>query len=513
MNKLISNEWMKLFSRKRVIVMVVLALLSGLVSMAVLKVSDNQTHVRWQESYQEEIDFYNRQIASFPEFDAQEWENETSYRADLMRWNNQIQKYQFYLDNQIPNWDWRLEVLEQYFNNLLLMDCVRAGWNTDDLNRYFGYSTDIDLTQVEAQNESLMVYVLNNDYLTYNKEQLQAAEEQLRTLQEMPWVENADKTIALAENDVQMWESYVQYNAAPYARDNWMSVAIQRIHHNQEVYIENSHLSPEDPMRDEEHAEKLQSILDSAQAAVAKDRFALENHVASYDIEMDVYTEHSTYIDFLDLSVWSSLVLVLLGIVLAAFLVASEYRYDTIKQLVIYPYKRSKILAAKFRSVELLLLMMCIVLLGINLLIGFLLFPKQGSMPIFTTYFNGNVLWMPYIVFILVKYLLVLLQAWVMVSMAVMLAVITRSSSISMAISLGAYLFLRSLLNMVYTTLSAPGFLKYMLFGNLDLTQYLTNTAEVPYAPWWVSLLVIVCWWFAMRRIAYAVFKRREIRE
>ena len=53
MNKLISNEWMKLFSRKRVIVMVVLALLSGLVSMAVLKVSDNQTHVRWQESYQE----------------------------------------------------------------------------------------------------------------------------------------------------------------------------------------------------------------------------------------------------------------------------------------------------------------------------------------------------------------------------------------------------------------------------------------------------------------------------
>ena len=157
--------------------------------------------------------------------------------------------------------------------------------------------------------------------------------------------------------------------------------------------------------------------------------------------------------------------------------------------------------------------MMCIVLFGINLLIGFLLFPKQGSMPIFTTYFNGNVLWMPYIVFILVKYLLVLLQAWVMVSMAVMLAVITRSSSISMAISLGAYLFLRSLLNMVYTTLSAPGFLKYMLFGNLDLTQYLTNTAEVPYAPWWVSLLVIVCWWFAMRRIAYAVFKRREIRE
>ena len=67
-------------------------------------------------------------------------------------------------------------------------------------------------------------------------------------------------------------------------------------------------------MRDEEHAEELQSILDSAQAAVAKDRFALENHVASYDIEMEVYTEHSTYIDFLDLSVWSSLILVLLGL-------------------------------------------------------------------------------------------------------------------------------------------------------------------------------------------------------
>ena len=392
MNKLILNEWIKLFAQKGVVVLLELTLLSSLISVAVLEISDHNNRISWQETCQEEIDMYNRQLARYPAFDAEEWENEMSYKADLMKWNNQIQKYQFYLSNQIPTWDWRISILERYFNNLLLLDCVRSGeWTSDDLSKYFGFASDLDLLQIEAENDSLMVYVLNNDYKTYNQDQLQKAEQHLLELQEMAWLEDEEKTLALAENDAAMWERYVQYGVAPYAEDDWVSVAILHIHEHQEKYINYTHLSPEDPMMEKENAEERQSILDYCQAAVAKDQFALDNHVVSYDIQKDVYVENSTYVHYMDISIWSSNALVLLGIILITIVIANEYRYDTIKQLVIYPYKRGKILAAKSHAVGLLLVILCLMLFGINLLLGFTLYPSDQPMPIFTTYFNGTV--------------------------------------------------------------------------------------------------------------------------
>lgn len=513
MSKLILNEWIKLFTRKRIIVLMVLVLLSGFAAVAAVKLDDHNHRTSWQETYQSEIDMYLRQLARYPEFDETEWENELSYQADLMRWNNQIQKYQFCLDNSIPTWDWRMEILEEYFRNLLLMDCVRAGWNSEDISAYFDFSTDTDLAQVEEANENLMIYVINNDYQTYNKEQLQNAEERLIELQEMTWLEDAEKTLAMAENDVAMWERYVQYNTPPYAADNWVSVAIERIHEHQALYIYYTHLSPEDPMMQPEKEEELRSRLENYEASIAKDMFSLENRTVSYDIQKDVYTEESTYLNFLDLSVTSSIVIVLLGIVLGALMIAGEFRYDTIKQLVIYPYKRKTILRAKFHAISLLLFALCLVLLIVNLILGFLLFPSQLEMPIFTTYFFGNVYWLPYIVFILIKYLFVFVQAVVMVTMAVMLAVLTRSTSISSAVSLGAYLILPAVMQLVYPALDGPFIFKYILFGNLEWSQYLINELAVPYAPWWVSLIVVFVWWFVMRRISYFVFKHREVRE
>ena len=514
MNKLILNEWIKLFAQKGIVVLLVLTLLSSLASVAIIEISDHNNRISWQETYQEEIDMYNRQLTRYPTFDEDEWENEMSYKADLMKWNNQIQKYQFCLTNQIPTWDWRMSILDQYFDNLLLLDCVRSGeWTSEDMNKYFGFATDLDLLQVEAENESLMVYVLSNDYKTYNQDQLQKAEQYVIQLQEMAWLEDEEKTIALAENDAAMWERYVQYGVAPYAEDNWVSVAILHIHEHQETYINYSHLSPEDPMLEAENAEELQSLLDYCQAAVAKDLFALNNNVVSYDIQKDVYVETSTYIHYMDMSIWSSTVLVLVGIVLATIVVANEYRYDTIKQLLIYPYKRGKILAAKSRAVGLVLMILCLILFGIKLLLGFTLYPSNQDMPIFTTYFNGTVYWMPYIVFVLIKYAFILIQALVMVSMAMMLAVISKSASIPMTVTILAYLLLPAIITISYGALGSPDAFKYLLFGNLNWAQYLVSNVGVPYAPWWVSLLVVAAWWFIMRCITFAVFKRREIRE
>lgn len=197
----------------------------------------------------------------------------------------------------------------------------------------------------------------------------------------MTWLEDAEETLAMAENDVAMWERYVEYNTPPYAADNWMSVAIERIHDHQELYIQYTHLSPEDEMMQPENAEELNRRLQNYQASIAKDMFSLKNQTVSYDIQKDVYTEQSTYLNFLDLSITSSIALVLLGIILGAVMVAGEYRYDTIKQLVIYPYKRKTILRAKFHAIGFLLLGICLLLFVLNLLLGFIFFPQNWKCP------------------------------------------------------------------------------------------------------------------------------------
>ena len=79
--------------------------------------------------------------------------------------------------------------------------------------------------------------------------------------------------------------------------------------------------------------------------------------------------------------------------------------------------------------------------------------------------------------------------------------------------SLGAYLILPAVMQLVYPALDGPFIFKYILFGNLEWSQYLINELAVPYAPWWVSLIVVFVWWFVMRRISYFVFKHREVRE
>lgn len=85
MNKLIVNEWIKLFTRKRIIVLIVLTLLSGLIAVAAVKLDDHNNRTSWQETYQNQIDMYNRQLTRYPQFDETEWENDCPIkRSDAM---------------------------------------------------------------------------------------------------------------------------------------------------------------------------------------------------------------------------------------------------------------------------------------------------------------------------------------------------------------------------------------------------------------------------------------------
>ncbi|MBQ7063653.1 MAG: ABC transporter permease [Firmicutes bacterium] len=514
MNKLIQNEWIKLLHRKGIVLLILLAFLSAALCVGIVSYSDSQKD-NWQQTYLDEIDKYNRQLIRYSEFDANEWENETSYRADLMRWQNKIQLNQFCLDNKIPDWDWRIEILNQYFQNLLLLDCVRSGWNAEDLDKYFGFSNDINLANIEEENKSLMVYVQNNDYQTYNKDLLQRSEQYLMQLNELQWVEDAAKTKSLATNDVEMWERYVNYNVPPAAKDNWTSLAIQHIHDNTAELIKLQNLSPEDELSQPERREELEDSIAILEASIAKDSFALEYEMPSEALLREEYHTRSNSLNYMQTAFTAArIVIVLLGIILAAVSIGAEYRQDTLQQLVIYPYKRKKILHAKYLTVEGMLLLICLLLAFIHLAIGYFVYPMDKTFPVyFMSWQNNTVYWVPYLAYVGIRYLLILLEAYVMIALTAALAVISHSIAVSSIITTLAYFLLPGVLELVYRNLDRPAVLNYLLFGNLNLTNYLTNAGGFPYTTVLISLAIVLGAWFIFKRISYIVFRCSEIRE
>ncbi len=507
LNKLFQNEWIKLFGRKGTKVLIALALIASVLAVGIQMLSDRETRVSWQEPYQNAVSRYEAQLNQYPEYNAEEWGSETEYKADILRWNNEIQKNRFCLDSGIPSWDWRMGIVDRYFRNMLLLDAVRAGWNSQDLERYFGFPSDLDLAQVEETNKELMVYILGNDYSTYNKEQLQLAEERLLKLKESVFVEEGEKTVELAQADTEMLERYVTYNVPPNAKDNWISVAIARIRENQGNIIEWKY----EVNTDAETARENAMLSEAAKVSIQKDLFSLTNNLPSSDIMKEVYTERTTYLQFFENSFLMSASVVILGILLAVWLICMEYRYGTIATLVLYPFKRNQMLHAKYLVLEVTLL--CVTLLEclITLCIGKYLYPVSGTDPVYMTVVKGTVYWVPYFAAVLLRYLAVFVQAVIMVTFAVMVSVLVRSSSVAVFSGLFAYLILPQIVRMMYSYFGKFFVLRYEMFVNLDLTRIAGNLPPVTFAEWWAAALIVIVWWFIFRRVSYAVYKRQEI--
>ena len=513
MNKLLKNELLKLFLKKPTYLYLALVLLVPVLAAGTVLSRDNRERVRWQDVYQDEVNEYAGKLSRYSEYSGELWASELDYRADVLQWENDMQKLQFCLDNQISDWDWRQELIDRYFRNRLLQEGVRNGWNSQELAHYFGFSTLLDLGRVEEENNTLMRYILANDYTDYCRENLAEAEDALIDLRESVWLEDAERQIALAENDVWLWETYLKYALAPGSRDSWKSIAVRRIYEDRMQIILYDHPTEDEAAYAEEHKAETSARRAECEDRVARDLFSLEGNLPTESLMKEVYTEKSTFLHFADTMFEFAKILIVIGIILAASLVGMEYKYRTIQQMVQYPYKRSKALRAKFTAVNLVLVASAVVMAIVQVILGRTLFPAEYGVPVFSTAVNGTVYWVPYAVYVAARYALILLTAFVMVSFTVMVAVISRSSAVAGFFGLVGYLVVPYLLARSSEYLSHPAVFKYMFFGSLDLTPYLLNRSEIPFIPFWISVIFLLGGWFLFRRIAYAVYSRSEIRE
>jgi ABC-2 type transport system permease protein len=160
---------------------------------------------------------------------------------------------------------------------------------------------------------------------------------------------------------------------------------------------------------------------------------------------------------------------ILLAVIVAAGIVASEFSQGTIKMLLSRPVKRRKILTSKYVTTLLYALMLTVLTVVTTAIAGYLFFDPSGS-PLLD-YDNGSVVEASYWGRILTLYGLQFVSVMVFTTFAFMIGSVFRSSSLAIGLSI----FLLSAGPNIVGILSKYEIAKYIIFSN-DLTQYVTGT-------------------------------------
>lgn len=211
----------------------------------------------------------------------------------------------------------------------------------------------------------------------------------------------------------------------------------------------------------------------------------------------------------------------LFTIIIAAGIISNEYRWGTIKLLLIRPITRTKILFAKYVSVLLFSLITVSFLFIITFLTGTAIVGLEpGLNPQTIVYdfsettrgvaISNEFNYLKYVslateVFASYGYQMVILV--MMATFAFLVSTVFQSSSLAIGISI----FLMFAGNSIMIFLKDYSWAKYILFANTDLSQYVNNNPMFKGMTLQFSMNVLIVYFIVFIVISWLVFTKRDV--
>ena len=257
---------------------------------------------------------------------------------------------------------------------------------------------------------------------------------------------------------------------------------------------ENEALTKENKAADEEDA----FIIDINTDTIEKNNYYLENDIQP--------TSFGAWQYVLDNKGLLSIVS-LLTIIIAAGIVANEFRWGTIKLLLIRPISRTKILTSKYIAVLLFALFTLLFVLIFSWIIGALFFGLEGLNPHIVIQEDGNYAYVSVIKEILSGYGYKLINLVMMTTFAFMISTIFRNSSLA----IGTAIFLMMAGNSIVGIFAERSFAKYILFANTDLEQYATGNVLIEGMTLGFSITVLLIYYIVFVVLAWIFFAKRDV--
>lgn len=195
----------------------------------------------------------------------------------------------------------------------------------------------------------------------------------------------------------------------------------------------------------------------------------------------------------------------LLTVIVAAGIVASEFSQGTIKMLLTRPVKRWKILTSKFITVNLFGMLLMVIGFIVHIALSMILFKSGVGQELV---WNGKEvveasIWGQSLYMLLLSFG----SVFVIATFAFTVGSVFRSSSLAIGLSLFIY-FSGS---MVTALLAKYEVAKYLLFTHMDLTQFETGMKLVEDITMPFSLVVLAVYMIVFLVISYTTFVKRDV--
>jgi ABC-2 type transport system permease protein len=194
-------------------------------------------------------------------------------------------------------------------------------------------------------------------------------------------------------------------------------------------------------------------------------------------------------------------------IIVVATSIASEFNWGTIKLLLIRPVSRTSILLSKYISTLIFAVFSLIGLFIVSLLVGGLLFGFGDVSQPYLQYSGGHVHETSWVLYVFKQYGYGCITLIMMVTLAAAISAIFRSS----AVSIGLSIFLLMAGSAIVSFLSGYAWVKYVLFANLDLSQYLGGTPLRQDMSLGFSVGVLIVYYLIFILLGWLFFTKRDV--
>ncbi len=254
---------------------------------------------------------------------------------------------------------------------------------------------------------------------------------------------------------------------------------------------------------------QLQMMIDDPNIPSAvKDRYSQEIIINEYRLEHDIPpVETKSYWGYMTSTVNLISLITMFTIIVAAGIVAGEFSWGTIKLLLIRPVSRAKILLSKYIATFVFALSMLLALFLFSFAIGGLFFGYSAITQPHLVFTNGEVIERNMFTHLFMLYGLSSVELLMMATFAFMISTVFRSSSLA----IGLALFLMFTGTQLVHVLSQYEWVKYILFANTYLAQYIEGTPIVEGMTMTFSLVMLAIYFVAFNALSWIIFQKRDV--
>lgn len=483
MISLIKNEFKKLFGKKIMLVLFLIALGFVLLSNILYNLDSVINEEEW---IKEELSFYEEELKAL-DYNTVE---DNEYYIDI-KTNYDLIKLK--LNYGIDSWQYNyIDVNDSIYTNLWDINANTYGLNKDETILKDAIK---EFNNIKQRLDSGDWKIFVQEELDYTKKEVASYEEQLKNLEEKTKIQEVTGLLEFAKINKQVLEWRLE-KEIPYNYYNFSSAKLEEYQYYAEIVISLKDKENRNIQEEQSYNEALKQM--NVCKYYIENNVAIENEFNAGYILGELMSEYGIFI-------------AIFSVIIVGTIVSNEFQKGTIKLLLTKPFSRKKILLVKYIVSILVLLIFIIIFALLQFIIGgFISGFDVFNIPVVNYDLNTNSI----VVMSVFKYLaLNVLSSLPMyifsVTLAFALSTITMNSTVAVAIPILVYM-ISEVINVFIQELKI---LRFFITANWDLSIYLFGgSGLVEGLNLWISLVITAVYILIMLIATFIVFNERDIK-